>query len=242
MSAGGSSLGNYYSSTDGVTWTSGVTTPHLPTGAPFISAADTVVFMASQGSLNRYFVSTSDHGATWGPDTLAGGLTGNSGYLPLYAFTKHAGIFVGVGANGYTGSSINGRTWTRRTDSETFPPGPGGVFDYSMTSVVSTGSHAVAVGYAGHVMRSTDGMTWQAPRIVGNIPPQNIGSSAGDLQDVVSTGNALVAVGNGYTLVSADGGANWAQVPAAAGSFRSVAWNGTRLVAVGSAGTILTSP
>jgi hypothetical protein len=228
-------LQNYFASSDGNAWASGHTTVTLPTGAQCISAADTVVFMASQGSLNRFFLSTSDHGATWGKDTLATGLSG--GYLPLCAFTKHAGLFVGVGANGYSGSSTDGRVWTRRTDPNTFP---GVVYDYTMTGVASTGSYVVAVGYAGNVTRSADGTTWEKPRRVAGIPEQGMGSSVGNLYGVAWTGSALFAVGNGYIVASADAGANWAQVQQSV-QLHSLAWNGSRLVAVGGNGTILTS-
>jgi hypothetical protein len=232
-----------YTSTDGITWASStITVPvGLSPGMLVVSSADTTLFAAVLDNTNRHILRSVDDGLTWAVDTVPpeGGIYISS----IWAFTRHAGRFVGVGGNGVAASSVNGGgNWTRHTTSETWPRPYGGVYDYTMQSVVSTGTHAVAVGYAGHVMRSTDGVTWQQPRVAGNIPDQTAGGSAGDLYDVVWTGNGLIAVGNGTTVVSADGGANWAQVPGGSGNFRSVAWNGTRVVAVGNGGTILTSP
>lgn len=245
----GSRDNEYYTSHDGVVWTL-KQFPQSPVGLmgpSVVSSADSTLLIASRSNTSRFFLRSEDHGETWFMDTLSE--AGSVGPTSVWAFTRHAGRFVGVGGNGVTASSLAGGTWARHTNMESFPRPPGGVHDYTMTSVISTGMHAVAVGYAGHVMRSVDGTTWQQPRVAGGIPLQGVGSSLGDLLGVTWTGNTLVAVGSGYSVISADGGANWAQIQTGAKVLNSVAWNGTRLVAVGvneiggtPVGTIVTSP
>lgn len=240
--AGGSSQPRYFSSTDGITWSTNVLPSLGPSGMSLVSVADSTLFVASQSSTSRNITWSQDHGATWHTDTLPRSLVSTDGPGGVWTFTRHGGRLVGVGMNGFTASSPGDGIWTRHTTTESFPRPDGGVYDYTMTSVVSAGSHVVAVGYAGHVMRSADGINWPTPRIAAAIPNQAVGSSAGDLHGVVWTGNALIAVGNGTTVLSADGGVNWAKVPAAAGTFRSIAWNGSRMVAVGSSGAIISTP
>lgn len=220
-----------YASTDGSTWTSIRPMGVMLSGGLIGSAADSLIFMTSISS-GRLFYMTPDGGSTWFADTL-GGLPPNG----LLRFVKHAGRYVGVGNSGVAGHSLDGLAWTRNT--QTFTPGPGGLYDFTMMGLTSTGTYAVAVGLAGNVMRSTDGMTWQHPRPAAGIVQPTTGSNAGDLYGVVWTGSDLVAVGNGYTILSTDQGATWIRVGDA--NLRSVAWNGTRLVAVGGSGVILTS-
>jgi hypothetical protein len=231
---------NVYTSTDGITWTPGRLTPPVISGSPLrVSAVDTAFIVAGVSGTTRLFLKSTNDGSTWTVDSIPR----EPAYVSsIWSFAKHADRIVGVGTNGVAASApASGGAWVRHTNSDTYPPPDGGVYDYTMMSVISTGAHAVAVGYAGHVMRSVDGTTWQQPRIVGNIPRQSSGSSKGNLMDVVWTGDLLVAVGNDYTVVSADDGANWAMVQSATGPMYSVAWNGTRLVAVGSGGKIVTS-
>jgi hypothetical protein len=239
---GGGTQPRYFSSTDGITWSTNLLPYIGASGAQLVSVADSTLFIASQSSTSRFITRSEDHGATWYTDTLPRGLVGTDGPGGIWTFTRHSGRLVGVGMNGLTASSSGNGVWTRHTSTESFPRPHGGVYDYTMTSVVSAGSHVVAVGFAGHVMRSADGINWPTPRVAAGIPNQAAGSSTGDLHGVVWTGNALVAVGNGTTVLSADGGVNWAKIPAAAGNFRSIAWNGTRMVAVGSSGTIISTP
>jgi hypothetical protein len=231
-----------YTSEDGISWTKG-SLPWIvlgPGGTPSISIADSTVIVS--GPHSGFLARSEDHGVTWLVDTLPPTLDPVDGPLTGFnAYTRHAGRLVAVGPNGQTASSSGNGLWTRHTSSTSFPRPHGGVYDYTMTSIVSTGTHAVAVGYAGHVMRSENGSTWETPRIAAGIPKRNGGSTLGDLRDVVWTGTALVAVGNGFTLLSADGGTNWASVDAGTNNLASVAWNGTRLVAVGRAGEIVTS-
>lgn len=231
-----------YTSDDGSSWTKG-SLPWIvlgPGGPLSVSTSDSTVIIS--GNHSGFLARSEDHGATWLVDTLPPTLNPIDGPLTGFsAYTRHAGRLVAVGPNGQTASSGGNGIWTRHTSSATFPRPHGGVYDYTMTSIVSTSTHAVAVGYAGHVMRSTDGMTWAIPRIAAAIPDQDGGSTLGDLHDVVWTGTALVAVGNGFTVLSADNGANWAQVDAGTNRLSSIAWNGSRLVAVGASGEIVTS-
>jgi|GEM_PF-1892417 len=238
----GGSQSRFFSSTDGITWTANVMPSLGPSAMSLVSVADSTLFLASQSSTSRNILRSEDHGATWRTDTLPRSSVSTDGPGGVWAFTRHGSRFVGVGMNGLTASASGDGVWTRHTTTESFPRPDGGVYDYTMTSVVSAGSHVVAVGYAGHVMRSVDGINWPTPRIAAGIPKQAGGSSAGDLHSVVWTGTALIAVGNGTTVLSADGGVNWSKVPAAAGNFRSIAWNGSRLVAVGSSGAIISTP
>jgi hypothetical protein len=241
-----SSMGTatYYYSTDGITWGAGEL-PRLfanQNGPIYASATDSMVYIGSQSSTNRYIARSPDHGVTWFVDTLPPVPTVNGPITTLNHFARQGSLIVGVGSNGISATSTGDGIWTWRTDMGSFPRPYGGVYDYTMQSIVSTGSHVVAVGYSGHVMRSTDGITWPTPRIAGGIPNQEPGSSTGDLTGVAYTGNTLVAVGNGTTVVSADGGVNWSIVQTNTGYMRAIAWSGTRLVAVGQGGKILTSP
>lgn len=233
----------YYSSSDGVTWSVGELPPLVrgPGGQVNLSMAGNTVLVSTPGA--RFITRSEDHGVTWVVDSLPENTHEWDG--PTYgfnAYTKHAGRLVGVGSNGRTASSSGDGLWTRHTHSGSFPRPHGGVYDYTMQAVASTGTHAVAVGYAGHVMRSADGINWLQPRVAGGIPPQDGGSSQGDLFDVIWTGEVLVAVGTGYHLLSADGGANWSQIVLGKAEMTALAWNGTRLVAVGPMGRIITSP
>ncbi len=233
----------FYTSTDGVNWSRG-SLPWIvmgPGGAASISTADSTAFISRSHS--GFVARSEDHGATWFVDSLPPTLDPVDGPIAGFnAYTRHAGRLVAVGPNGLTASSAGNGIWTRHTSSTSFPRPYGGVYDYTMQAIVSTGTHAVAVGYSGHVMRSTDGITWMQPRVVGGIPQQEGGSSLGDLYDVVWTGEVLVAVGTHYHVLSADGGANWSQVSTGALNLTAIAWNGTRLVAVGPEGRIVTSP
>jgi hypothetical protein len=227
----------YYRSTDGITW-SALTAPYFGMSSRILfSSADTTFFAAGQSNTDRNFLRSEDDGLTWAVDTLPR----ESGNLisSIWSFTKHAGRFVGVGGNGVSGSSLTGETWIRHTNSDTYAdPWPdGGVYSYTMTAVVSAGTHAVAVGYSTSVIRSADGITWTPP-----YRALTSGGSNSSLTDLVWTGNMLVAVGNNVTLLSADAGANWARINAGSNNFASIAWNGTRLVAVGGSGQIITSP
>lgn len=245
VSSNSVSAAAYYTSTDGITWTSG-TLPTMASGGSagpiVVSVADTTVLAASQSATSRFIARSEDHGATWIVDTLPRAPTVNGPITSINHFTRHAGLIVGVGNDGIIATSTGNGVWTWRADMGSFPRPYGGVYDYTMQSIVSTGTRAVAVGYAGHVMRSTDGITWPTPRIAGGIPPEQAGgSSFGDLFGVAYNGNTLVAVGNGFTVLSADDGENWAPVAKETTYMRGIATNGTLFVAVGNGGTIVTS-
>jgi hypothetical protein len=241
-----SSLGTatYYYSMDGITWGAN-TLPRLvanSSGPMIASAVDSMVFISSQSSTNRFLARSPDHGVTWFVDTLPQVPSVNGPISTINHFTRQGSLIVGVGSCGISATSTGDGIWTWRTNMGSFPSPYGGVYDYTMQSVVSTGTHVVAVGYSGHVMRSTDGISWPTPRIAAGIPNQEPGGSAGDLTGVAYTGNTLVAVGNGFTVLSADGGATWMVGQRETTYMRAIAWSGTRLVAVGQSGTIVTSP
>jgi len=234
--------GNAFSSSDGISW-SPLSLPLAigSTSGSVVSSADSVLLIGSNSGTARFIGRSVDHGLTWNLDTVPK----SSSKLPqsVQAFARHNGRLVAMGSNGFAVSSVNGGTWTTLSTETTWPRPYGGIIDYTITSIVSTGTYAVGVGLAGHVTRSADGITWQQPRNVARIPEDApTEATIGDLYSVTFTGTSLVAVGAGNHVVSADGGANWAPVQTGATTLSSVAWNGIRLVAVGNGGAIVTSP
>jgi len=216
------------SSTDGITWTSSVSTGSLAglpdnselngivwDGSEFVAVGDQIDGTGSEvGDFGHVLLSTD--GLNWSATTQYG--TSNSaGAMPaLTAVTWSGAQFVAVG-DGIL-PSANGNAWTVNSLTGNY------------TGVASSGTIFVATGLSGALYSSPDGQNWTQHAVTSL-----------DLYGVAWSGEQFVAVGAGIILTSHDG-LTWTTRSAGTSShLYGVTWSGTQFVAVG-AGAIVTSP
>jgi len=179
-------------------------------------------------------------------------------------------LFVAVGANGATYSSIDGTTWAAlsfgvatnlnaavyrggvylaagdggtmlySTDAITWTPRTTGTAN-NLNAIATNSGLFVAVGAKGTIVYSGDGVTWTG---AANS------ATANDLYAVTAYGNSFwIAVGANGTLVTSTDGSTWKSVTSNTAldlkgvtSGVSTATSAALFVAVGANGTLITSP
>lgn len=218
------------SSTDGINWTSSVSTSSLA-GIPTNSELNGIVWTGSQfvaigdqvggtgtavGDYGHVLFSTD--GQNWSTTTQYASVSSNLvGALPALAGVAWSGSqFVTVG-NGMF-SSANGSTWMVNSLTGNY------------TGAASSGNVFVVTGLSGALYSSPDGQNWT----------QHVFTSL-DLYAVTWSGKQFVAVGAGVILTSPDGSTWTSRTAATTSHLYGVTWSGTQFVAVGD-GAVVTSP
>lgn len=160
----------------------------LPNGPP----SGTFVAVGPGGG-----IFTSDDGVQWGA-----ALTPQGYVTDLFAVTAITGrpdfpadparLFVAVGANGASITSIDGIAWT--------PGATSNNTRNTLRAIAIAGASFIAVGDNGRIQTSPDGVNWLAVQTPTSV----------NLHAIECVGNGCVAVGDsGVILMSTNGGAGW---------------------------------
>ena len=210
----------FYTSTDGVTWTSRAMAPAGPGEGhrAYALTYGSSGFVAA--GYSGFLAHSVDGVTTWSPHTLA--------LSRRFISVAHDGVrYCAVGSNGAFASSTDGVTWTQQSG-----PSGGG---YSFWSAISYGEGLfTAVNYDGDIASSTDCSSWT----------ERYSESSQTLYDVLYGGSRFVAVGSSWengastslVLVS-DDGQSWSRtssgLPAGDSFLNTVGYGNGRFVAVG---------
>ena len=194
----------------------------------------TVISGLTNGTVYSFTINGRIAGGKGGPGSPSiqktprlAGVTWNTGAAQgvddLHGIT-YGTVYVAVGNNGASFSSIDGINWTAFTS-----PLPAANF----TAVTYWGGKYVAVGLGGAIYTSTDALLWQ----------QQTSNTSNDLYAISSNGvSVLVVTGANGTILTSTDGINWtSQASGTSNNLYGVAYANGKFIAVGGAGTILTS-
>lgn len=149
---------------------------------------------------------------------------------PLHGIAKSPSQYVAVGENKSVVTSSDGTNWVVTSS--------GTVIDYTLYSVVWTGTQFVAVGWdvsnnKTQIVSSADGIDWT----------ENIYFVAGGVLNAIAKSNSLiVAVGKEYfngsyrpLVITSTNGTDWTKqsITSAGSSLNDVIWTGDKFLAVG---------
>jgi photosystem II stability/assembly factor-like uncharacterized protein len=203
---------DFYYTTDGITWSSGLA-PTIPPGYTRTDArcvymtSETIAYVSGWGSRAAGLqpslqLKTTDGGATW---IYQEQLEVNRTYVNLY------GNYFKDELNGLTvgGGSYEGTVVVRTTDGGTNWLLINAPFGFSAKSIYGIGNKVWVVGGGGAILYSSDfGDTWQ---LISKIPISSLYSFS------FFNGSSAVTGGyNGLFILTTDGGINWTAKYAAA--------------------------
>jgi carboxypeptidase family protein len=179
--------------------------------------------------------------------------------MDLNAIAWSGTQYVGVGNDGFVGTSPDGATWTRRTSGTTktlydivwtgskyvavgttvlvssdginWHAAQSPVDSLILKCVVWTGTQFVAGGYYGEIVTSTDGETWVSRWKTDD-----------DIEKIIWTGTKFVAMGGSAKTFTSSDGITWTSHPQNFENYYGLAWSGSQFVRVGTYGKIQSSP
>jgi hypothetical protein len=252
--------GNYFTSTDAVTWTGNLDASLSTFYAVSIINSKTIAF----GNSSSVILAGATRAEVLQNGNWAYTVSAQSATNPRSIAYNGTNQYVAVGSNGAILSSADGQTWVGRYSGTTFnfdkvqylngnylAMGPSTYGNNLYTSsngtswtpqiAGSTGTvlNAAAFGASVYVVVNNSGLVWSSSNLVDWTSRS---AGANQFNDVIFANSLFVAVGNTGAVYTSPDGITWTSRSAGSSTFTRIIYANSLFVAVGANGTLYTSP